>query len=171
MSHEEEHESLRAPEPPSFGSLDPQPGARHELTPEEWDQVVALARGFLDHSALQPADRDDVVQESLLAFDRLLRGRGVLCIPAQLRVTVRLQERKRKQARRIGSLPEDDDAVQPGDPLDAEALLAAALAEMPEDYRAWCLQFITTGPEPGIVAGTVRWRSWCLRCWVREFFS
>ena len=115
--------------------------------------TLAVSSGslsFLDHSALQRGDRPR----------RRCAG-----------VVVRLQERKRKQARKISSLPEDDDAVQRGDPLDAEALLAAALAEMPEDYRAWCLQLITTGPEPGIVAGTVRWRSWCLRCWVREFFS
>lgn len=93
------------------------------------------------------------------------------CIPAQLRVVVRMQERRRKQVRRIGGLAEDDAATLRDDLLDVERLLAAALAEMPEDYRAWCLQFTTTGTEPGIPPGTLRWRIWCIRCWVHAFFS
>jgi hypothetical protein len=171
------HEPPQSPSPPKSLRVPGREGANPGQVVEAgfWLEVMALASELLAHSPLQPADRDDVRQQAMVALlDALKCERCVACLEAWLRGALRRLACRVWRARirgRITRQLEDGDAL-PGPDRSDEIEPLSLLAEMPEPLRTWYRQELGMDPPDAIAPDTVRWRRSRILRWIRSrFFS
>jgi RNA polymerase sigma-70 factor (ECF subfamily) len=155
-----------------------------------WEEVARSHGRYLYSVAYRLTgnhdDAQDLVQEVLLRVQRGLATYRPGSLEGWLsRITTNafLDDVRRRRRRPVDALPDDPDRVLPGDASADEALAAttlpddveAALAALPEDYRAavvLCdvvgLSYQEIGDAVGVPVGTVRSRIHRGRAMLRE---